>query len=196
MSTRKPRYAKAKSRNWEDHRGLVWLAIDKRKRTIEWAGVDPNEVASRLDLVVWWCLQPGKYDPAKGEVSTYVVTSLLREIDRTIADLAGYPSLMKMRRERPRTVNLEAMTTDEGRSIHERLGGRDPRLQAADDAEEVSVVLYRAPLTPLQAECVGMTLDGMMVTEIGEVMGRSRQCVSDALYKSRIKLQDEAAMLV
>ena len=93
MPKKKSDHKKSESLNWEDHKGLVWHIMAKRRSKIEWARVEPEEVAQRLELVVWWCLQPGKYDPKKGRVSTYVCTALLREIDRTIGSLGDSSSL-------------------------------------------------------------------------------------------------------
>ena len=134
MPKKKSDHKKSESLNWEDHKGLVWHIMAKHRWKIDRANVDPNEVAQRLELVVWWCLQPGKYDPKKGAVSTYVCTALIREIDRTIADLAGYPSTHKMLRERAVTVHLDVRMKDGDRSMHDRLGRHDTNFDTADDA--------------------------------------------------------------
>ena len=195
MARKKSDYDKAESLNWEDHVGLVWHIMAKRRSKIEWARVEPEEVAQRLELVVWWCLQPGKYDPKKGRVSTYVCTALLREIDRTIADLAGYPSDMKMRRECKATLRLDARTRDGDRSMHEQFGRHDPRLQSADDAEELSVVRHYARLTPLQSEYIEMVLHGHQPITIGRYKGCKRHSVSKVLTDAKKNLMAEAAVL-
>ena len=196
MPKKKSDHKKSESLNWEDHKGLVWHIMAKRRSKIEWARVEPEEVAQRLELVVWWCLQPGKYDPKKGRVSTYVCTALLREIDRTIADLAGYPSDMKMRRECKATLRLDARTRDGDRSMHEQFGRHDPRLQSADDAEELSVLMHRVRLTKDQSMRVEMYLSGIMPMQMSRYEGVSRKAVSDSLTKARDAMRAEAELLV
>jgi hypothetical protein len=184
-------YAKGDSLDWRDHIGLAHTVATKRISAIRRYNLEYHDVVAMLTTKVWWCLEPGNFDPARGyRPSTYIMRALILNFDSIIGELLGYRT-RNWRGRHMQSASLDFHLSSDGFSRHDTVGVMDHGFGAVDDMIDLECVLYRSGLTDQEQAVLEDFANGKTHTEIGRERGFSRGTAATIRRQAMSKIEEE-----
>jgi len=184
-------YAKGDSLDWRDHIGLAHTVATRRINAIRRYNLDYTDVVDALTTKVWWCLEPGNFDPSRGyRPSTYIMRALTLNFDNILGEMLGYRT-RNWRGRHKQSASLDFHLSSDGFSRHDTVGVMDPSFDTVDDMIDLDCMLYRSGLTDQEQAVLEDVASGKTYTAIADVNGSSRHAVVKTIRKAMAKIEEE-----
>lgn len=175
--------------DWTQHLGLVLTWANDVHKSVRHLGVRVEDLIAGGNVVLWQCMQPGKYDASRGNrPATYIMKALSNRTNRIVAAACGFSSEKMQARHQsiPTTpISNDGIVRDHRQRRHGPYDERDD----VDLADQIQFVFRAADLTPAEEQTLLKSMQGLSHKAIALELGISAKAVAWRLSVARHKIE-------